>query len=243
MIAERWRQIKDVLEAVLEMPDVERRAQYLDAACGDDADLRQDVESFLATAEADDDFFEDYISKDAVWNLPDEPENSYIGRTIGKYKICGELGAGGMGRVFLAERVGGEFEQQVALKFLRQGLDTPAAVRRFALERKILAKLHHPNIAQLIDGGTSVDGVPYLVMEYVEGVPLDDYCDKNALNLEQRLDLFRTICAAVSFAHRNLIVHRDLKPDNILVTADGTINCLISASPNLSQASAVSKRR
>ena len=127
-----------------------------------------------------------------------------------------------MGAVYLAKRTDGKFEQKVALKLLKREMNTAAFRRRFQQEREILASLEHPNIARLLDAGTTDDKIPYLAMEYVEGLPIDDYCNKNNLDLNQRLDLFRKVCAAVDFAHRNLVVHRDLKPSNILVNEDGT---------------------
>ncbi|MBI1762961.1 MAG: serine/threonine protein kinase, partial [Acidobacteria bacterium] len=126
-----------------------------------------------------------------------------------------------MGAVFLAERADREFKQRVALKLIKRGLDTDEIIARFRHERQILAALDHPNIARLLDGGTTSDGLPYFVMEYVEGEPLDAYCTTYNLTLHERLNLFRTVCGAVHYAHQNLVVHRDLKPANILVTAEG----------------------
>ena len=151
----------------------------------------------------------------------DETENVSVGQTFGVYKVIRELGYGGMGTVYLAERADGKFEQKVALKVLKREMNTAALRRRFQQEREILASLEHPNIARLLDAGTTGDKIPFLAMEYVEGLPVDDYCNKNNLDLNERLDLFCKVCAAVNFAHRNLIVHRDLKPSNILVTEDG----------------------
>ncbi|MEZ5428339.1 MAG: protein kinase [Pyrinomonadaceae bacterium] len=148
-------------------------------------------------------------------------ENSLIGQKIGNFTIIGELGYGGMGAVYLAERTDGEFDQKVALKLLKREMNTAALRRRFLHERKILASLEHPNIARLLDAGTTDDKIPFLAMEYVEGLPINDFCEKNKLDLNERLNLFRKVCAAVDFAHRNLIVHRDLKPSNILVNEDG----------------------
>ncbi|HRH40900.1 MAG TPA: protein kinase, partial [Pyrinomonadaceae bacterium] len=138
----------------------------------------------------------------------------------------GELGVGGMGAVFLAERSDGEFQQQVALKLIKRGMDSDAVLRRFINERQILASLEHPNIAHLIDGGTTADGLPYFVMEYVEGVPLIEFAEQQDLNLKERLDLFREVCSAVLFAHQNLVIHRDLKPSNILINKEGKAKLL-----------------
>jgi len=144
------------------------------------------------------------------------------GQQIGSYKIIRELGRGGMGTVYLAARADESFDKQVALKLIKRGMDSDAIIRRFVTERQILANLDHPNIARLIDGGTTEDGLPYFVLEYVEGTIITRYCDQRKLNTTGRLQLFRHICAAVQFAHQNLIVHRDLKPSNIIVTEDGT---------------------
>src|ERR1700722_6713515 len=144
-----------------------------------------------------------------------------IGERIGSYRVLGVLGAGGMGEVFLAERADAEFEQRVAIKMVHGGVFGRAVQSRLKAERQILAQLDHPNIAHLLDGGTLPDGTAYLVMEYVDGVPIDAFCDTHRLDVRARLELFVTVCAAVHYAHQNLIVHRDLKPSNILVTAGG----------------------
>ena len=149
-------------------------------------------------------------------------ENALIGQQIGVYKIVGELGQGGMGAVYLATRTDGKFKQKVALKLLKREMNTAALRRRFQQEREILASLEHPNIARLLDAGTTDDKIPFLAMEYVEGLPIDEYCSLNNLDLNARLDLFRKVCSTVNFAHRNLIVHRDLKPSNILINDEGT---------------------
>ncbi|HEY1315541.1 MAG TPA: serine/threonine-protein kinase, partial [Steroidobacteraceae bacterium] len=141
------------------------------------------------------------------------------GDRIGPYRVLRTLGVGGMGEVFLAERADAEFEQQVAIKVVYGG--TRGVRSRLKIERQILAQLDHPNIAHLLDGGSLPDGTAYIVMEYVDGIPIDAYCDSNRLDIEARLRLFQTVCAAVHCAHQNLIVHRDLKPSNILVTAGG----------------------
>jgi serine/threonine protein kinase len=144
------------------------------------------------------------------------------GERIGPYRVLRTLGAGGMGEVYLAERADAEFEQQVAIKVVHSGLFSRGVQSRLKIERQILAQLDHPNIAHLLDGGTLPDGTAYIVMEYVDGIPIDTYCDTNRLDLAARLGLFQIVCAAVHYAHQNLIVHRDLKPSNILVTKAGT---------------------
>jgi serine/threonine-protein kinase len=154
------------------------------------------------------------------------PEGSEAGRSIGSYRIIRAVGHGGMGAVYLAARDDDEFKKRVAIKLLRRGMATDDLVRRFRNERQILASIDHPNIAKLLDGGTTDEGLPYFLMEYVEGEPIDRYCDGHGLSVAERLELFRTVCAAVHFAHQNLVVHRDLKPGNILVTADGVVKLL-----------------
>ena len=143
------------------------------------------------------------------------------GQTIDRYRIIREIGRGGMGAVYLAERADAEYEKQVAIKLIKRGMDTDAVLRHFRNERQILASFDHPNIARLFDGGTTGDGLPYFVMEYVEGLPINEYCNKQALSINERLKLFREVCAAVSYAHRHLVIHRDIKRTNILVTAEG----------------------
>ena len=154
------------------------------------------------------------------------PEGAEAGRSIGAYRVIRAIGHGGMGAVYLAARDDDEFKKRVAIKLLRPGMATDDLVRRFRNERQILASIDHPNIAKLLDGGTTEEGLPYFLMEYVEGEPIDRYCDRHALSVGERLGLFRTVCTAVHFAHQNLVVHRDLKPGNILVTADGVVKLL-----------------
>ena len=218
MKAENWKNIKDVLLEVLSLDSSERRV-FLDKA-NISSDIRQEVESLLAFEEES----EDLMHLSAVEFSKDffHSENTLIGQKIGIYEIVSELGYGGMGAVYLAERTDGKFKQKVALKLLKREMNTSALRQRFRQEREILASLEHPNIARLLDAGTSDDQVPFIAMEYVEGLPIDDYCNKHDLDLTGRLNLFRTVCSTVNFAHRNLIVHRDLKPSNILVTDDGT---------------------
>jgi eukaryotic-like serine/threonine-protein kinase len=213
---ERWQQIKVVLEGTLDREEAERTA-FLDIACQGDDELRREVESLVASEPELGDFIETPVFR----IRPEEDVPLAAGQRIGAYRVVRELGRGGMGSVYLAERADEEFEQRVALKLVRRGMDTEEIVRRFRSERQILAHLDHPNIAKLFDGGTTEDGRPYFIMEYVEGQPIDEYCDERKLPTRERLELFRKVCSAVHFAHQNLIVHRDLKPGNILVTAGG----------------------
>jgi serine/threonine protein kinase/tetratricopeptide (TPR) repeat protein len=213
---ERWQQIKAVLDGALEREGAER-AVFLAQACGDDDELRREVESFAASETEIGDFIETPVFRIRL----EEVEPLAVGQRVGAYRIVREIGRGGMGAVYLAERADQEFKQSVAIKVVRRGMDTEEIVRRFRSERQILAHLDHPNIAKLFDGGTTEDGRPYFVMEHVEGRPIDEFCDDRKLPVRARLELFRQVCGAVHFAHQNLIVHRDLKPGNILVTADG----------------------
>jgi non-specific serine/threonine protein kinase/serine/threonine-protein kinase len=214
-----WQKIKDVFALVVEQPR-ERRVDVLRAACGDDFELREEVESLL---EANDES-RPLLERDdfGVASLFDTTGAGYVGKEFGHYKVIREIGRGGMGAVFLAERADGEFKQQVALKIVRRSFDDSELARRFRRERQILASLNHPNIARLLDGGVSSEGEPFLVMEYVEGVRIDDYCDEHKLSTNKRLRLFLAVCQGVAYAHQNLIVHRDIKPSNVLVTIDGT---------------------
>lgn len=218
MSPDYWQKIKLILdEALAETPA--RRVAYLAERCGANQTLRRDVESLLAFEKPDDDALEEPALA-AVKDLR-IPENNFVGKTFGVYKFLEKIGEGGMGAVFLAERSDGEFQQKVAVKLIHGGISSETVLRRFLNERQILAGLEHPNIARLIDGGTTPDGVPFLVMEYVEGVPVDEYAERKNLSVSERLDLFRRICAAVAYAHKNLVIHRDLKPSNILVAEDG----------------------
>lgn len=160
-------------------------------------------------------------TKETIGELQPSGTSEAITKTIGDYQIVRQMGEGGMGTVYLAVRADQEYKQQVAIKVIRKGMDSKEIVARFRRERQILASLDHPNIAKLMDGGSTEDGLPYFVMEFIQGTPLTDYCEQRQLTTEQRLQLFRSVCSAVQFAHQNLIVHRDLKPANILVTSDG----------------------
>jgi serine/threonine-protein kinase len=213
----RWERIQEIFFAASELDPASRPA-YLDAAChGEDA-LRREVERYLQSTESDTDFLTQVIHSEAVAAaVPDsEPER------IGPYRILRKLGQGGMGAVYLAERDDRQFQQKVAIKLLRpEAAASPELLLRFRTERQILADLDHPNIARMLTGGVTSDGVPFLAMEYIEGTPLDAYCRERSLSVQTRLDLFGSICSAVQYAHRNLVVHRDIKPSNILITAAG----------------------
>lgn len=220
MTPEYWQKVKSILDRAVALPEGERD-EFFAAACVGDDELRRDVESFLIFDDAGDDALENPGFSFAAYEEAAASNGSFIGKQIGRYLIAREIAQGGMGTVFLAERADGEFEQKVALKIIKRGMDSDAVLRRFLNERRILASLAHPNIARLLDGGTTDEGVPYFVMEYVEGVPITQYADENDLGIDERLRLFGEVAAAVSFAHKNLVIHRDLKPSNILVTRDG----------------------
>ena len=213
---ERWQQVKAVLDGVLACRLAER-ISYLDANCNGDSELRQEVESLLASEAEIGDFIEEPMF-DLHLGREGEPAE---GQLIDVYRVVREVGRGGMGSVFLAEKAEGDFGGRFALKVIRRGMDSEEVVQRFRAERRILNRLEHPNIARILDGGTTGDGRPYFVMEHVEGRPIDEYCDGEGLSIPARLELFLDVCAAVHFAHQNLVVHRDLKPANILITQNG----------------------
>ncbi|HSS22424.1 MAG TPA: serine/threonine-protein kinase [Pyrinomonadaceae bacterium] len=216
---DRWQQAKIIFNEALDKTSAGRTA-FLNQACADDLELRHEVESLL-TAYSDADQFIETPVVDDVLKLIDSRTPELAGKRIGQYKIIRKLGDGGMGAVYLAARADDEYEKQVAIKLVKFGFDNDFIVNRFLSERQILASLDHPNIARLVDGGTTDDGAPYLVMEYIEGLPIDIYCVQHDLSLGERLKLFRTVCGAVQYAHNNLVIHRDIKPSNILVTNEG----------------------
>jgi serine/threonine protein kinase/tetratricopeptide (TPR) repeat protein len=220
MTPERWAQVKEVLYAVLDL-EPEQRPGYLNRVCANEPSLRLEVESFiLSHAQVDSDFLKT-IDPDGAGRDGIEARQSLVGRLIGPYRIVEEIGAGGMGEVYRAVRADDQYQKQVAIKVVRRGFDTDSGLRRFKAERQILASLDHPNIARLLDSGSTEDNLPYVVMELVEGQAIDEYCDGHNLSLVERLQLFRRVCAAVHYAHQHLVVHRDLKPGNILVTEEG----------------------
>ena len=220
---QRWDRLKTILGEALEQNSSAARIALVERRCGQDTDLLEEAESLLAEAEAllteRTDSFEDCAQNAAFTFWQEGPPRG--GERVGAYVIVRELGRGGMGTVFLAERADGQFEKQVAIKILNRGADTAEILRRFRAERQILAKLDHPNIARLLDAGTTDDGLPYFIMDYIVGAPVTRFAVAQRLSTRQRLELFLKICAAVEFAHRNLVVHRDIKPSNILANAEG----------------------
>lgn len=220
MTTAQWQRVKAVYEDLAERAAAEQPA-LLAAACTDDAAVRAEVAALLQLQPQAAAFLE---QPPLVAALPSQENHS--GKQIGAYRLLRELGRGGMGAVYLAERTDGTFDQQVAIKLVWPGPDSIGIRSRFHQERQILAQLNHPNIARLLDGGTTDDGWPYLVMEYVAGQPITDYCHEHRLSLTARLQLFLTVCAAVTHAHSRLVIHRDLKPSNIFVTDDGQVKLL-----------------
>lgn len=246
--------VEELFEAALDVPPA-ARAAWLATRCANDAALRTEVEALLAGHEATGSVLDAPVAAlavslvagraaaarggatppgdgeapragDAEPEAPDVQGTTARDRRIGPYRVVKELGRGGMGVVYLAERSDGQFRRRVAVKLLRASPDAEELHRRFLAERQILATLSHPNIAQLLDGGVAEGELPYLVIEYVDGLPLTTFCDRQGLSVEERLRLFQNVCAAVHHAHRNLVLHRDLKPGNILVTHDGVVKLL-----------------
>ena len=208
--------LQQIIDEAQTLPPDER-LRYIREACATDSDLYASAMHQLESRQQ-------WFDSDGA-ATPEAGEEALVdlaGERVGPYRIVRSLGRGGMGEVFLAERADEQFQQQVAIKLVRRGLLSRHVQGRLKLERQILATLDHPNIARLFDGGTTTDGTPYIVMEYVDGEPIDIYCDSRCLSVEQRLRLFQVVCSAVHRAHQNLIVHRDLKPSNILVTREGT---------------------
>ncbi len=220
MTPERWQQVKDLLQSVLEQPTEEQTA-FLNHAAGRDDPLRLEVASLLEFQEGNENFIETSALEVTARSVGAEAQDEMAGAQIGPFQVEREIGRGGMGAVYLAQQNDNQYQRQVAIKIIKRGMDSDEIVRRFRNERQILANLTHPNIAGLYSGGTTDAGLPFFVMEYVEGKPINEYCEAQDLSVEDRLKLFRTVCSAISYAHQNLVIHRDLKPSNILVTGDG----------------------
>ena len=224
MTAEQWEHIQTIFLAALTRPLADRGA-FLDTACAGAPDIRREVESLLAEAEQPGPI--DALANELVGPIAARWRTIHAaGDRVGAYRIVQEVGRGGMGTVYRAERADGQFEQQVALKVMRERAADEERAARFLHERQILARLAHPNIARLLDGGVTDDGAPFFVMEYVDGQPIDTYCDTHRLTIDERLDRFDDVGTAVQHAHQNLVVHRDLKPSNILVTEAGEVKLL-----------------
>jgi eukaryotic-like serine/threonine-protein kinase len=215
----KWEHIQVVVNNALEMT-LEARAPFLERVCGIDTEIRRQIDNLIDSCEQTDSFLERAVEASVCEALTPSPAE---GERVGAYQITGMIGRGGMGTVYCARRVDDHFQQNVAIKVLRGGIgQSPELEARFRAERQILARLTHANIARLLDGGITPSGLPYLVMEYIDGAAIDVFSDQTALSVSERVELFRHVCAAVQYAHQNLIVHRDIKPANIMVTNDGT---------------------
>jgi serine/threonine protein kinase/Tfp pilus assembly protein PilF len=219
--SEKWEKLQVIFETALgKLP--EERDTFLKEACGTDVELYRELISLLA-----EDSNTHELLKGPVPDLLNLTESILQeDRQVGRYRIIRRLGTGGMGAVFLAERADGQFDQKVALKIIKPGMDSQEILKRFRHERQILAHLKHPSIAGLLDGGVTDRDLPYFTLEYVEGKPIDQYCDEKTLSIVERLKLFTKVCDAVQYAHGNLVIHRDLKPGNIMVTSDGQVKLL-----------------
>ena len=225
MTPERWRKVGEIFHAALEEP-IASRKHWVESACAGDAELRAEVLSLLGSdVIAGDEFIEKKV-RPAVASLLQANSKSNLPMRVGPYRLVSELGRGGMGAVYLADRDDDEYQAQVAVKLVRRGMDTDLILSRFYRERQTLARLQHPNIARLLDGGTTSEGDPYIVMEFVQGERITSYCQSRNLSVAQKLTLFLDVAKAVSYAHRQFVVHRDLKPGNILVDNAGQVKLL-----------------
>jgi serine/threonine-protein kinase len=229
-----WKKLSQIFDMVLTLPP-EGRTDYIQRVCGGDKELEHKIREMLAQLEESDRFFEERLEKneklikeiDSLIADKDRDEDFYEGKTIGRWKILELIGHGGMGRVYKVQRTDESgIKQTGALKIIHKSLLTPTHIERFRLEQHILSGLQHPDISGFVDSGITADRVPYMVMEFVEGDTILEYCNKQRLTNEQRLQLFITVCKAIQYAHKSLIVHRDLKPENILVTQEGRIKIL-----------------
>jgi serine/threonine protein kinase len=231
MAASDWTQVRKLFEQAMDLPAAERAA-FLEHGCAGDDALRAEVEALLAAdaRAAREKTALGVAAPELLQALNedgrDDLRDRLVGLRLGPWRLLREIGRGGMGAVYLAERDDGEYTQQAAIKLVRPGWDVGELLQRFRAERQILATLNHPNIARLLDGGVSSDGKPYLVLEYVEGCEIGRYCNERQLGIEARLRLFLTVCDAVTHAHRRLVVHRDLKPSNIMIDSNGQVKLL-----------------
>ena len=216
----RWRKIEDLFHRALEQPEVERQL-WLKNACAGDTTLLSEVESLLESEKSSASLSIREHVVGAATAMAESLEQNDLPPRVGPYRLLRQIGRGGMGTVYLAERADGQFEQQVAVKMVQPGMDTEFILARFRRERRVLARLDHRNIGRLLDGGTTSDGIPYFVMEYIDGNWITRYCDSKTLSVEERLRLFIRVCSAVHYAHLQFVVHRDLKPGNILVDSKG----------------------
>ncbi|NBC64764.1 MAG: protein kinase, partial [Bacteroidetes bacterium] len=245
MNKDRWKQITDIVDEILESEQPSAKRKILEDRCGNDQELKKEVRKFLDSIEDSSEYWNSLFQTNRLFigEITDDYESTshenFLNKAatlpevedtlpdqIGLYKIKKRVGIGGMGEVYLAGRIDEKFNQNVALKLMRHGVTSQDQARRFEQERTILSSLNHPNVARLLDGGISKDGRSYYVMEYVDGIPITEYCDKHDCNLDERFNLFKQVCKAVQYAHSNFIVHRDLKPDNLLVNSEGVVKIL-----------------
>jgi non-specific serine/threonine protein kinase/serine/threonine-protein kinase len=224
MQPDRWQRVKEIFAGALDRPAVERPG-FVRQACRADSELHAEVISLLQAHDESGAFIEQ-PAIERIGLARAEFVIDWQGKRLGSYRIVSELGRGGMSHVYKAVRDDDQYYKEVAIKLLRPGLDSHSLLERLRAERQMLAELSHPNIAQLLDGGVTESGAPYIVMEYIEGQPIDVYCEERSLGIKQRLELMRTLCAAVHYVHQHLMVHGDLKTNNILVTDDGVIKLL-----------------
>lgn len=224
MLAEKWQKIEEIFLTAVEIADRAERESFLAEACANEVELRQAVDKLIREDEQAEYFLHrPVVEESGIHVLADLIDRDpLIGHKLGNYQILREIGAGGMGSVYLAERADGSFQKKVAIKVVKRGMDTKFILSRFRQERQVLALLNHPFITTLLDGGTTAEGLPYFVMDFIEGEPLHRYADHLKLSIASRLQLFLEVCEAVEYAHQNKIIHRDLKPNNILIKADGT---------------------
>jgi len=232
-----WQRVKEIFAGATDCAPEERDAFVARESQGDE-ELQREVQSLLNSHDATGDFIETPAAHRALGMEDYAP--TWIGRRLGFYRIVDEIGRGGMSEVYRAVRDDDDYNKEVAIKVLRRGYDIDSLLRRFRVEKQILANLDHPNIARLLDGGTSPEGLPYIVMDYIQGEAIDTYCNARDLSIEERLELFRTLCTAVHYVHQHLMVHGDLKCGNVLVTHDGCVKLLdfgiarlLSATPGL----------
>jgi serine/threonine protein kinase len=221
----RWARVKEIFSGALEQEAVLRQF-FIAQACGDDAPLRAEVDSLLEAHQDAGELLSQPAAEHALGLDPRRTPREWIGRRVGFYRIVEAVGRGGMSEVFRAVRDDDEYRKDVAVKVLREGYDTRSLLGRFKVEKQILATLDHPNIARLLDAGSTEEGLPYLVMDYIAGRPIDEHCAHHRLGVAARLDLFQTLCSAVEYVHRHLMVHGDLKCSNVLVTDDGAVKLL-----------------
>lgn len=226
-----WSEVEQILDEALEKSGNKRKT-FIEERCGENKKLKSWVTELLESIESSQGFLEtgsvekEVLIPDIADSITSEGDSSFIGTQLGAYTIKELIEHGGMGSVYLAHRTDGTFEHRVAIKIIRRGMDTPSNRARFLREQNILARLHHPNIARLYGGGLTDDGLPYLFMEYIDGKPIDQFCDDQRLSIMERLALFNQVCKAVQYAHESLIVHRDLKPDNIMINSNGRVKIL-----------------